>query len=369
MIKLKSEFLMPPIKTGFCTKEGFVTDKFINYYRRRAEYTGAITFEPFFIDMNAKELPTQVGIDDDDKLEGLRKLNAKIHEYDTKTIAHINHPGRMANPMIPTNRWLSSSDIACENGGAQPKAMDENDMEEVIKLFTDASVRAEKAGFDIIELQFGHGYLLGQFLSPLVNKRTDEYGGSFENRVKFPLRVLDTVQKAVNLPIIARISGEEMVPGGLKLDEMIKLSKILESKGVEAIHVSAGTICSTPPWFFQHMYVPKGKTWEYASEIQKNIGIPVIYVGKINTFEDINMLNQNTGAKYFAVGRALLADPDFIGKYLGKIDGNYKPCSACAEGCLGGVKSGNGLSCVVNPLVGNDFVTIEKAGIAKILPL
>jgi len=108
-----------------------------------------------------------------------------------KVIAHLNHPGRMANPNIPGNYFISSTDKACENGGALPKRMDRNDMEQTAKLFADAALRAKKANFDIIELQFGHGYLLAQFLSPFVNDRTDEYGGTFENRIRFPLEIFE----------------------------------------------------------------------------------------------------------------------------------------------------------------------------------
>ena len=153
MMDLKNEFIMPPVKTGFCSKDGIVTEKFINFYKRRAEYLGAITIEPFYIERNARELPAQVGIDADDKISGLKKLTDELHKLNTKVIAHLNHPGRMANPMIPGNRHISSSDQPCENGGAIPKQMDDDDIIMVKNLFSDAASRAVKAGFDIIELQ------------------------------------------------------------------------------------------------------------------------------------------------------------------------------------------------------------------------
>jgi len=135
----------------------------------------------------------------------------------------------------------------------------------------------------------------------------------------------------------------------------------LEENGVEAIHVSAGTVCSTPPWYFQHMFVPKGKTWEMAGKIKEEITIPVIFVGQINMIEDIEKLRAEFPADYIAVGRALIADPDFIGKYQGEVKGVIMPCLACAEGCLGGVKSGQGLACLVNPQVGKETQPLEKA--------
>ena len=284
---------------------------------------------PLYIDKGLREIPTQIGIDNDDKIEGLKKLTNTIHKLDTKVIAHLNHPGRMANPKIPGNYFLSSTDKACEMGGATPKQMNKNDIQHAINLFAEAVIRAEKAGFDIIELQFGHGYLPAQFISPKVNNRTDEYGGSFENRIKFPVQ-------------------------------------ILKEKSVEAIHVSAGTVCNTPPWYFQHMFVPKGKTWEFAKKIKQEVNIAIIYVGQINTEDDINNLTDNFKANYIAIGRALVADPDFVGKYIDKVKGNIRPCLACAEGCLGGVKSGQGLQCLVNPKVGKEIDIFEKAKQAKI---
>ena len=156
-----------------------------------------------------------------------------------------------------------------------------------------------------------------------------------------------------------------MIPDGIKLEGMIKFSKILKEKSVEAIHVSAGTVCNTPPWYFQHMFVPKGKTWEFAKKIKQEANIPTIYVGQINSEADIKNLTDNFKADYIAIGRAFVADPDFVGKYIDKVKGNVRPCLACAEGCLGGVRSGQGLQCLVNPKVGKEIDIFEKAEKSK----
>ncbi len=354
MIDLRNEFVFAPVKTAYGNKEGQVTDKHLEFYKSRSKHVGAVIPEPFYLDKGIRELPVQMGIDNDDKNEGLKKLTDIIHKNGAKVIAHLNHPGRMANPKLPGNYYISSTDKACEVMGAKPKRMEDDDFKKVINIFASAAKRAEQTGFDAIELQFGHGYLLAQFLSPKVNDRTDQYGGSFENRIKFPLEVLDAVKKSVSIPIIARISADEMIPDGIKLDEMIKFSKILKEKGVELIHVSAGTVCNTAPWYYQHMFVPKGKTWEFADKIQKEADIDTMFLGQINTVEDINNLKSNFNAKYIALGRALVADEDFAGKYLGHVNEIIRPCLACAEGCLGGVKGGKGLQCLVNPTVGTN---------------
>jgi len=361
VLPLKNQFIFAPIKTGYSNRSGVIAERHLAFYKRRSPYLGAVIPEPFYLDKRLRELPTQMGIDKDNKIEGLKKLVDSIHQSGAKAIVHLNHPGRMVNPNIPGNYFLSSTDKPCENGGATPKKMDREDMKKIIDQFAKGAVRAQKTGFDIIELQFGHGYLLAQFISPFVNDRADEFGGSFENRIRFPLEVLQTVMDAVYLPIIVRISGDEMIPEGIKLPEMVILSKILEKKGVKAIHVSAGTVCSTPPWFFQHMFVPKGKTWEMAKEIKKEINIPLIFVGRINSFDDIEKLRKEYSVDYIAIGRALVADPDFVGKYFAEVKGPIRPCLACVEGCLGGVKSGQGLQCLVNPEVGRETETLKLA--------
>ncbi|NQU27502.1 MAG: FAD-dependent oxidoreductase [Candidatus Marinimicrobia bacterium] len=349
---LRNRFIMAPIKLGYSDQGGTVNQKHIQFYRERSKYIGAITIEPLYLEKGLREIPTQLGIDNDQKIVGLTQLTKTIHAQGANVIAHLNHPGRMANPHLPGNYYISATDQPCENAGAIPRRMTAGDMEAVINLFVEGAQRAEKSGFDILELQFGHGYLLAQFLSLAVNDSSNKYGGSFENRCRFPLNIFKAVKAAVDLPIIIRVSGDEMMPAGINIDETIQLVNILADCGAAAVHVSAGTVCSTPPWFFQHMFVPKGKTWELAAQVKSNVAIPVIFVGRVNSISDVDRLEQEFQADYIAIGRALVADPDFIGKYEKRGTGRIRPCLACAEGCLGGVRSGQGLHCMVNPLVG-----------------
>ncbi len=361
MLKLKNQFIMAPIKLGYSDGKGNITPKHIHFYTQRAPFLGAITLEPLYMDAGLRELPTQLGIDTDEKIAAYQELINQIHKTDTKVIAHLNHPGRMANPKIPGNYFWSSTDNACPNGGAKPFRMDRKMMDDVIQMHIYSALRAQKAGFDFVEIQFGHGYLMAQFLSPESNDRTDEYGGTFENRMRYPMELLQALKAKINIPIIARVSGDEMIPNGFHLPEMIVFAKELEKEGVAAIHVTAGSACSTPPWFFQHMFIPKGKTWEFASKIKASVNVPVIFVGRINSPKDIDFLKEKYNAPYMALGRALVADEDFVGKYLHQKKGQIRPCLACAEGCLGGVKQGKGLGCVVNPLVNTGFQKPVKA--------
>ena len=189
MLQLQSNFIFPPIKLGYTAGDGKVTKKHLDFYEERNKHIGAITPEPLYLHQGLRELPTQLGIDNDNKIPGLKLLNETIHRNGAKSIAHLNHPGRMTNPKIPGNFFWSSTDKACENGGTAPEKMNREMMNSVIELFIDSAKRAMDSGFDMIELQFGHGYLMAQFISPAVNDRDDEYGGSYENKVKFPLEV------------------------------------------------------------------------------------------------------------------------------------------------------------------------------------
>jgi len=365
MLNLRNKFIMAPIKLGYSDGSGSVLEKHLDFYSRRSHHIGAITPEPLYMDAGLRELPTQLGIDHDNKIAGLKKLTSVVHDNGAKAIAHLNHPGRMVNPKIPGNYFWSSSSKPCENGGADPTQMNREMMDQVIQLFVQSAKRAVSAGFDIIEIQFGHGYLLAQFISPSVNNRKDKYGGSFENRVQFPIEVANAVRKAVSVPIIARISADEMMSDGFHLSDMVQFSALLKLSGIDAIHVSAGSACSTPPWFFQHMFIPKGKTWELASSIKEKVDLPIIFVGQINQTNDISQLRIKYPEDYIALGRGMIADPDFAGKYLGKIQGNIRPCLACADGCLGGVKKGEGLGCMVNPRVNTGLGDITPSEITK----
>ncbi|QSG11533.1 NADH:flavin oxidoreductase, Old Yellow Enzyme family [Halapricum desulfuricans] len=351
---LSNKFVMAPVKTGYGDADGHVTDRVRQFYARRAEYVGAITPEPLALDPTLRELPTQLRIDSDDAIPGLRSLTETIHDGEAAAIAHLNHPGRMANPQIEGTAHRSASATPCERTGVTPERMDDTDIESAIELYRDGAKRAQDGGFDAIELQFGHGYLIAQFLSSAVNDRDDAYGGNLEDRARFGFEVFEAVRSATDLPILVRLTADDGVDGGIDFEQAQWLARRLQARGVDGIHVTVGTICARPPAFFQHMYAEKGKPWEYAGRLRAELDVPVMAVGQINTFEDIESIEERGLADLIAVGRPLVADPDFLGKYFEAVDGPPRPCMACNDGCLGGVKSGDGLGCVINPAVGTD---------------
>ncbi len=362
---LRNAFFMAAVKTGYGDTDGNISERHLAFWDKRSKHVAAVIFEPFYIDKKVRELPTQIGIDSDNKIEAHKQLVETVHKNGAKAVAHINHPGRMANPKLPGNVYVSASDIECPNTGQKPRALSIDEIQIVQQQYIDAAIRAEKAGYDMIELQFGLGYLIAQFLSPATNKRNDEYGVSFENRLRFGLEILRGVKLNTNLPIIVRISGDEKFEGGLTIEDSIQLVKQLEKENVDAIHVTSGSVCESPEWYYQHHFIPKGETWRLAKLIKENTSLPVIAVGQITEPADIARIFSEQLADFIAIGRALIADPDFVGKYLQLVEGRVRPCSSCLNGCLGRIKIGKGLQCQINPEVGKELEPLVRAEAKK----
>jgi 2,4-dienoyl-CoA reductase-like NADH-dependent reductase (Old Yellow Enzyme family)/thioredoxin reductase len=360
-VELRNQLIMSAVKTGYGNSDGNISERHLAFWDKRSKHAAAIIFEPFFIDKRVRELPTQIGIDNDDKIEDHKKLVDRIHKNGAKAVAHINHPGRMANPKLPGNIYLSASDIQCPNGGQKPKSISTDEIKEVQQQYINAAVRAEKAGYDLIELQFGLGYLIAQFISPDTNKRLYEYGGSFENRLRFGIEILRGIKFNTNIPVIVRISGDEKYVGGIKIDESIQLVKILEVENADAVHVTSGNVCNSAAWYYQHHFIPKGESWELSKKIKESTKLPVIGVGQITERADIDKILRENYADFAAVGRALIADPNFFGKYLNLVEGRIRPCSSCLTGCLGRIKIGKGLQCEINPEVGKELEALVPA--------
>ncbi|MGK9475786.1 NAD(P)/FAD-dependent oxidoreductase [Melioribacter sp. OK-6-Me] len=363
--EFRNRLIMSAVKTGYGDGSGKITERHIAFWERRSRHVAAVIFEPFYIDRRVRELPTQIGIDSDDKIEGHKKLVDTIHKNGALAIAHINHPGRMANPKLEGNIFLSASEIECPNGGKKPKEMTIDDINSVENQYIQAAIRAKNAGYDLIELQFGLGYLIAQFISPDSNKRVDQYGGSFENRLRFGIEILRRIKEETGLPVIVRLSGDEMYDGGISIEETIRIAKTLENKKVDALHVTSGNVCMSPPWYYQHHFIPKGKNWELSKKIKEAVSVPVIAVGQINEPEDIDTIFNSGSADYVAIGRALIADPDFAGKYLKLLDERIRPCSSCLTGCLGRIKIGKTLQCEINPTVGRELEDIVPSTTKK----
>jgi 2,4-dienoyl-CoA reductase-like NADH-dependent reductase (Old Yellow Enzyme family)/thioredoxin reductase len=338
------------------------------YYRQRAKGgIGAIIVEPLFIDPVGKEHPKQLGISTFDHIKGLKNLVDIIHEEGTLAIAHLNHAGRAANPKASGTQPEAPSEVTCPTSGATPCAMSIDRINKVILEYAGAVRRAIEVGFDAVEIQFGLGYLIAQFLSSRTNLRTDEYGGSRNNRFLFATEVLSAVRQETGgaFPILARISATEQVDGGLGFSDAVDLAHLLEEQGIVALHVASGSACDSPPWYYQHMRLPLGKNLEWAQGIKKEVNIPVIVAGRLGNPAEIRAALRDGLVDAIALGRPLVADPDFPLKMREKRDAEIIQCGACLQGCLAKVISGEGLGCIVNPEVGREWEQFSKPGQAK----
>lgn len=362
-IALPNRLIMAPVKTAYGNPDGVVSQRHPAFYRRRAEGgVGAIIVEPLFIDTIGKEHPKQLGISSDEHIDGLKLLVNAIHEGGALAIAHLNHAGRAANPKASGNLPEAPSEIPCPTTGAQPIIMNIERIKQVVNEYADAAVRAIESEFDIIEIQFGLGYLISQFISANTNLRQDEYGGGWENRLRFGREILETIRETAGfkVPIIARISatltGDEQ-----NIEEGIHLAKWLENEGVSALHVVSGSACDSPPWYFQHMRLPKGKNLEWAIRIKGEVSIPVIVAGRMGDPDLIRKTLSEGIVDGVALGRSLIADPDLPNKLRTGKDDEVSQCGACMQGCLMKVRTGEGLSCILNPETGHESEPIPMA--------
>lgn len=366
--ELPSRLIMAPVKTGYGTMDGGVTDRHKAYYLRRAEGgVGSIILEPMFVDQAGKEHPKQLSILTDDHVEGLKKLVDALHDNGAIAIAHINHAGRAAKPKASGKNPEAPSAVPCTSTGITPVEMTSERIAEVVLQYGRIAGRVVKAGFDAIEIQFGHGYLIAQFLSPRTNLRDDQYGGDKENRYRFAQEVLTSVRHEIgqDFPIIARISASEQVENGLELSDSIELAGFLEEHGVNALHVASGSACDSPPWYFQHMRLPEAKNLEWAGLIKKEIDIPVIAAGRLGDPVLIRKALDDEVVDGIGLGRPLLADPDLPRKMMENRDEDVMQCGACLQGCLFNMKLGRSLGCIVNPETGRESSKLVTAQTAR----
>jgi len=352
---LKNRVVMPPMCTAYATIAGAVTDRLIHYYAARARGgVGLVDVEFTYIHPAGKIFDHMLGIYDDKLIPGLKRLTAAIHREGAKIIIQISHGGRRGHSDITGSMPVAPSPIPRLNGET-PKELSLGEIEELIHAFILASRRANEAGFDGVMMHMAHGYLIQQFLSPLSNIRTDRYGGDLEGRSRFALEILVGIRRELgkDYPITCRLCGDEYVKGGFDLNQSIQLAKVLEANGMNAIEVSAGThetaqVMIAPP------YYPMGFLSHLSEKIRKEVRIPVGIVGRIHTPELAEQLLEQGKADLIAVGRALIADPEWPKKAQEGRSATICPCISCNQGCNDRMYFQQDISCTVNPSVGRE---------------
>ena len=352
-VTVKNRIVMSPMGSFFNDPDGTVNDRTINYYAARAKGgTGMITVEFTGVHPSGQSAGA-LGIWDDKFLPGLTRLADAIKEHGSTAAIQLAHCGRQAGASATGAPLVAASPIPCPVCCAPVKEMTEADIWEAIESFGTAALRARKAGFEVIAIHAAHGYLIQNFLSPYSNKRTDEWGGSFENRIKFLKEIIAAVRKNIgpDYPLIARISIEEIAEGGLVIEDQLKLAKLLEAWGVDMVDISIGTY-GYQEYLIPPMDMPLAINADKAARVKAELNIPVSVVGRINDPFVANQIIDEGKADFVDMGRALIADPEFANKTArGDWDSIVK-CVACNQGCFGQSLFCRPLQCLRNPCVG-----------------
>ncbi len=361
-VELKNRIVMPPMATNFAGTDGKVNDRHIAYYVKRVQGgVGYVTFEHTGILKEGKASPGMALIDSDGKIPPFKKLVDAVHRKGGKIFIQINHAGRQTSASITGAPIVAPSAIPCPVRKEMPHPLSGKEIQGLVEAFRQAARRVKEAGADGVEIHMAHGYLLCQFLSPFSNQRDDEYGGTPERRMKMPLEVLKAVRKTVgpDFPIVCRLSADEYVEGGLKLDDSLPIAQALEKNGADALHISA---CIAPSGYLNHppYYVGEGVFTYLAQEIKGAVKIPVITVGRIRTPELANEVIEDQKADLVSMGRALIADPFLPKKALEGKGEDIIPCISCNR-CILSIRKGD-LQCAVNPETGREStLVVNKA--------
>ncbi len=366
-----NRLVVPAMVTNTCTKDGMVTDRFIKYIEEKAKGGwGLIITEDYAVNVNAKGYEMIPGLYNDEQMEGNKKLTDIIHKYESKLFCQIYHPGRQSTKMVNGNvipmAPSAIKDPICQE---PPREMTVEEIKGIVKDFGDTARRCKEVGFDGIEIHAAHGYLISEFLSPFTNKRVDEYGGCFDNRVRFLDEILESVRKEVGkeFPVIVRISGNEYLLGGRTEAESFELARHCEEIGFDAIHVSNSMYASAPiDQVIAPMYTKHALNMEVSEQIKKLVDVPVIVTNRINDPKMADTLLKMGKADFIGMGRGSLADPYLPEKAkAGKFDSIHY-CIGCLQGCEEKLLEGDTLTCLINPRVCREYEdTLEKVEKAK----
>jgi 2,4-dienoyl-CoA reductase-like NADH-dependent reductase (Old Yellow Enzyme family)/thioredoxin reductase len=348
-LKLANRFVFPPIKLAYGNPDGTVTDRQLLFYQQIAEKGPAVVIlEPVSVTPEGKEHPRQLCVHLSESATELKKIVDVIHREGRLACLHLNHAGAAANPKAAGTKPKAPSVITCPTTGQEAEPLTEGEIKIIISSYSSAAEKATAAGFDLIEIQAGHGYLVSQFLNGNINKRSDGYG---QDRLRFAREVVSSVKEgAPDLPCIIRISGNEMSPEfGISQQDLLPFLKWVEEIGTSAIHVGMGNTCFSPPWYFHHGSLPEKPQMEALSWLRENTSLPLIVAGRMGRKESIKEILENRLADLVALGRPLIADPHLIEKWQKKEDEEVMYCGYCLQGCLHRLKNGEPLGCNLNP--------------------
>lgn len=301
-ITLRNRIVMPPMQSGRASFEGEVTKKLINFYVRRSSALGLPIVEHAYVSQMGKIGPKQLGIYNDSLIDGLKKLSSSIHSVGAPAVVQISHAGGVANKKIIGATPVGPSERE------KTRMLEKSELHSIAEDYALAAERSVKSDFDGVELHGAHGYLLNQFFTPLLNKREDDFGGSLENRMRFPLMVVEKVKRRLGGKLLLyRLGSDDLSPLGTSIEDAIVFAQKLQEFGVDVIDVSGG-MCGSEPKQLRHI---KGYFIPQAYALKKAVNVPVIGVGGITQAEFANKLVVDGKVDLVAVGRALWHDNEW----------------------------------------------------------
>ncbi len=345
-VRLKNRLTMAPMYLGYAGAEGAVTDLLLDHYALMAQSGVAmVVVENATVEyVNGSGSRRTIRADKDANLDGLKRLADRIKEQGAVACLQINHAGRFADAAEP------SAPSAVDTFGRIPKELTVTQIEEIQDKYADAALRVKKAGFDMVELHGGTGYLLSQFVSPRTNKREDKYGGSPEKRQRFPLEVVSKVRSAVgDFPVGYRLLADEWLPDGLGLEESTSVARSLADAGVAYLSVMGGTYES----FFLPEILDKstkpGYMVDLAAAVKQEVDVPVITAGLILTGALAEETIEQGKADLIGLARVLWTDPEWPRKAEAGRDEDILQCDSCNT-CMKVVMKGKPAFCVKWPM-------------------
>lgn len=361
-LTLKNRIVSAPTSLAEIGPNNTLSAENIAYYRERARGGAAVITVGECVVHSATGFshPKQVALDTPEALPSLTDCADAIHMYDAWAGIELGHGGKQCNPIFlaPGNLPVGPSDILNGAGEVVVRGMDEKLMAQIAEGYAKSAANCALSGFDILCVHAGHGWLLGQFLSPLSNKRTDEYGGSKENRARYIIEVLKKIRSAAPRAVIElRISGDELTEGGYHIDEGVALCGLLEPY-VDCFHISAGVTEDLFTSIIMHpsMFLPHGCNVYLAEAVKKAVSKPVICVGGISDPEQMEDILQSGKADLIGLARALVADPELPNKAK---EGRLKEIRHCLRcyACQGQMFKTRNIRCTINPIIGREYET------------
>ncbi len=356
-MKIKNRTFMAPMSLGYESQDGTINETLEEYWvARAAGGVGCIILDALSVDPRVPYLGNTLSFRGEESIVAYKKFTDRIHQYGTKVIPQITHPGpESVSSFFGVTPVASSSYI--NSMGQVTRELGLEEIPNIIAQYAAAAYYAKQAGFDGIELHCAHAYmLLGSFLSPMRNKRTDRYGGSLDNRSRLLFEVIEAIKEKCGkeFPIVLRISGSERNEQGNTLEDIKYLVPRLIESGIDAFEVSGGTQYEKCNKIIPCHGEIRGLNVKEAEEIKKISTVPVIVVGKINEPTYAAYLVDSGKVDGVVIGRALLSDEEFVKKAEeGRID-EIAPCAACGIGCIGEQTKRRPASCVINPRLGKE---------------